>query len=63
MPGMDGLSFVRKLRDEKRGGGMKIVALSAYPPTAESQPLFDGYLTKPIDPFHLATSIEKMIDD
>lgn len=54
MPGLDGLSVVRQLREsEEFGRGPKIVALTAYAMQGDREKAlaagFDDYITKPID--------------
>jgi CheY-like chemotaxis protein len=60
MPDLDGYAFTRALRDRPYGRGLKIVALSAFPATAERRSGFDGYLSKPIDPFQLVDEIARI---
>jgi PAS domain S-box-containing protein len=60
MPGMDGYSFTRTLRARDYGRELKVIALSAFPARNDEQSGFDGYLTKPIDPFHLVEEIARI---
>ncbi len=60
MPGMDGYTFTRRLREQSEGKTLKIVALSAFPARADESAGFDAYLTKPIDPFHLIDDIARI---
>jgi PAS domain S-box-containing protein len=62
MPVIDGYSLVRQVRQLPQLGGLKIVALSAFPAGrgAARDSGFDEYLTKPIDPFELVSSIERI---
>jgi CheY-like chemotaxis protein/anti-sigma regulatory factor (Ser/Thr protein kinase) len=60
MPEMDGYAFSRQLRTREYGSTLKIVALSAFPPSAEERGSFDAYLTKPIDPFRLVDEIARI---
>jgi len=52
MPGMDGVSALRRLRDEPRCASMKVAALTALAMKGDDERLlaegFDGYLEKPI---------------
>ena len=51
---MDGLSLVRKLRDDARFGQTYIVAFTAYAMKGDEEKSLaagcDGYITKPIHP-------------
>jgi PAS domain S-box-containing protein len=60
MPEMDGYAFTRTLRSRPYGADLKIVALSAFPASPEERGVFDAYLTKPIDPFHLVDEIARV---
>jgi PAS domain S-box-containing protein len=60
MPEMDGYAFTRALRERPYGRELKIVALSAFPATAERRSGFDAYLAKPIDPFRLVDEIARI---
>ena len=52
MPGMDGISALRRLRAEPRTAALKVVALTALAMKGDRERLlaegFDGYLEKPI---------------
>ena len=52
MPGMDGVSALRRLRAEPRTAALKVVALTALAMKGDRERLikegFDGYLEKPI---------------
>jgi len=52
MPGMDGVSALRRLRAEPRCASMKVAALTALAMKGDDERLlaegFDGYLEKPI---------------
>jgi PAS domain S-box-containing protein len=60
MPEMDGYAFTRTLRSRPYGADLKVVALSAFPASAEERGVFDAYLTKPIDPFYLVDEIARI---
>ncbi len=60
MPEMDGYTFTRTLRARPDGREIKIIALSAFPARADESSGFDGYLVKPIDPFHLVEEIARI---
>ena len=59
MPEMDGFEFARRLRANEQTKSTKIIALSAFPPSANAsnEAGFDAYLVKPIDPADLVLSI------
>jgi CheY-like chemotaxis protein len=59
MPEMDGYAFTRALR-ARNYAGLKIVALSAFPASAEERRGFDAYLSKPIDPFQLVAEVARV---
>lgn len=52
MPGVDGLAALQRLRAERRGAALKVVALTALAMKGDAERLlaagFDGYLEKPI---------------
>jgi len=58
MPDVDGYTLTRTLREREHD--LKVVALSAFPPSAENKSGFDAYLSKPIDPFHLVDEIARI---
>lgn len=53
LPGMDGLTLTRKLKDDPARRDIIIVALTAYAMKGDDEKAFaagcDGYITKPID--------------
>jgi len=53
LPGMDGLTFTRKLKDDKRLKHIPVIALTAFAMRGDEQKASeagcDGYITKPID--------------
>lgn len=53
LPGMDGLTFTKQLRQEPRYAGVTIVALTAFAMKGDDRRALDagcdGYITKPID--------------
>jgi PAS domain S-box-containing protein len=60
MPAMDGYAFTRTLRARPYGTELKVVALSAFTANPEERAVFDAYLSKPIDPFHLVDEIARV---
>jgi two-component system, cell cycle response regulator DivK len=52
MPGMDGITALRRLRAEPRTAALKVIALTALAMKGDAERLlaegFDGYLEKPI---------------
>jgi CheY-like chemotaxis protein len=61
LPGMDGLTLVRKLRDDVRWNETWIVALTAYAMKGDEEKALaagcDGYITKPINPDTLVVAV------
>lgn len=53
LPGMDGLTLTRRLKQDKQTAGIIIVALTAFAMKGDRERMFaagcDGYITKPID--------------
>jgi PAS domain S-box-containing protein len=62
MPEMDGYALTRALRAREYGSSLKIVVLSAFPSRADEASGFDGWLSKPIDPFQLVEEIAKIAE-
>jgi PAS domain S-box-containing protein len=60
MPEMDGYHFLHTLRARDYGGGVKVVALSAFPARSDENSGFDAWLSKPIDPFHLVEEVARI---
>jgi PAS domain S-box-containing protein len=61
MPEIDGHAFTRAMRERHYGGQLKIVALSAFPPAADSSPAFDAHFSKPIEPFQFIEDIGRIV--
>jgi PAS domain S-box-containing protein len=62
MPGMDGFALAREIRGRPDLEGMKVVALSAFPPKrGKAQEEFLEYFTKPVDPFALVDALAKLL--
>jgi two-component system cell cycle response regulator DivK len=61
MPGMDGLELTRRLKADPSTRDAIIVAVTAYAMKGDEQRAVDagcnGYITKPIDPRTLATTV------
>lgn len=53
LPGMDGLTLTRRLKDDDATRGIVVLALTAYAMKGDEQKALDagcdGYITKPID--------------
>ncbi|MGA7616779.1 MAG: PAS domain S-box protein [Thermoanaerobaculia bacterium] len=63
MPMMDGHTLRKEIRSREHLAGMKIVALTAFPPTksGSDESDFDEYLRKPIDPYELSERIRQLL--
>ena len=63
MPEMDGYSFSKELRRHPGYGGVKMVALTAFPAAgaAAAEGAFEAFLSKPIDPYDLVESVAKIV--
>ena len=60
MPGTDGYSLARRLREEH--AGLKIIALTAFPAgrAGGKDKVFDAYVTKPVEPAELVDAVAKV---
>ena len=65
LPGMDGLTFTRKLKADARTRHIRIIALTAFAMKGDDQKEFDagcdGYITKPIDTRKLPEQVAKWL--
>jgi two-component system cell cycle response regulator DivK len=61
LPGMDGLTLTRQLRDDRAYDDVIIIALTAYAMKGDEEKALaagcDGYITKPIEPSALPVTI------
>lgn len=61
MPGMDGVETLRRIRAMERGGGIKVIMLTARDQTAIRQEAaglnVEAFLTKPFSPSDLAKRV------
>jgi len=61
LPGMDGLTLTRKLRDDAATRKIRIVALTAFAMKGDDEKALaagcDGYITKPIDTRKLSEQV------
>ena len=66
MPGMDGVSALRRLRAEPRTAAIKVVALTALAMRGDAERLlaegFDGYLEKPIRYKEFLASVAALLE-
>ncbi len=66
MPGMDGISALRRLRAEPRTAALKVVALTALAMKGDRERLlaegFDGYLEKPIRYNEFLASVAALLE-
>ena len=67
LPGVDGYSVVRSLRENPRFTKLKIVAVTAFAMQGDRERAltagFDGYITKPIDTYHLEEQVQELLHD
>lgn len=65
LPGMDGLTLVRRLRLDPRWSATWVVALTAYAMKGDEEKALaagcDGYVTKPIDPSTLPVVVASFV--
>lgn len=65
LPGMDGLSVVREMKDDQRTAGVPILALTAHAMRGDKDRFLDagcdGYISKPIDVKTFLSSIESYL--
>jgi PAS domain S-box-containing protein len=62
MPRMDGYAFSREVRTRHELDGVKLIVLTAFPAAAQAgEGMFDGYLTKPVDPADLVDDIAHIV--
>jgi CheY-like chemotaxis protein len=65
LPGMDGLSVVRAMKEEPRTSAVPILALTAHAMRGDKDRFLeagcDGYISKPIDVKTFIASIEKYL--
>jgi CheY-like chemotaxis protein len=66
LPGMDGLSLTKIIKQDARLRQVPVVALTAYAMRGDKLKAFDagcdGYITKPIDTRSLAAEVSALID-
>jgi CheY-like chemotaxis protein len=64
MPVLDGYAVVRRIRQNPRFAGLKILAVTAYAMQGDREKVleagFDGYLTKPLDMAILTKEIRQL---
>ncbi|HEX7150407.1 MAG TPA: response regulator [Thermoanaerobaculia bacterium] len=65
LPGVDGLSVVRQIKDEPRTAGIPILALTAHAMRGDKDRFLeagcDGYLSKPIDVKTFLSAIQQYL--
>jgi len=63
MPRLDGFAVLRRLREDPRFAGLRVIALTAYAMEGDREKMlragFDGYITKPIDIPTLRAQLQK----
>lgn len=67
LPGLDGYSVVRRLRQNPRFTALKVVAITAFAMHGDREKAlaagFDGYITKPIDICNLEEQVQDLLHD
>jgi CheY-like chemotaxis protein len=62
MPQMDGYTFSREVRARPELDRVKLIVLSAFPAAAQAgDGMFNGYLTKPVDPADLVDDVARIV--
>lgn len=65
LPGMDGFSVLRELRGHTRFSNLKVIAVTAFAMHGDREKAmaagFDGYITKPINTYHLEERVEELL--
>ncbi|HEY2321901.1 MAG TPA: PAS domain S-box protein [Thermoanaerobaculia bacterium] len=62
MPQMDGYTFSREVRARPELDSVKLIVLSAFPAAAQAgDGMFNGYLTKPVDPADLVDDVARIV--
>src|SRR3984893_14999400 len=66
LPGIDGLEFTRRVKQDPRFGDVSIVALTAFAMKGDEQKALDagcdGYITKPIDTRALGARVREHLE-
>jgi len=67
LPGLDGYSVVRRLRQDPRFSRLRVLAVTAFAMHGDREKAlaagFDGYITKPIDTLNLEEQVEDLLHD
>jgi two-component system, cell cycle response regulator DivK len=67
LPGLDGYSVVRRLRQDPRFSRLRVLAVTAFAMHGDREKAlaagFDGYITKPIDTLNLEEQVEELLHD
>jgi two-component system, cell cycle response regulator DivK len=67
LPGLDGYSLIRILRQNPRFSRLKMVAVTAFAMQGDREKAltagFDGYITKPINTYHLEEQVQELLHD
>lgn len=67
LPGLDGVEIIKRLRDDARAKGLKIIALTAHAMKGDKDFYlsqgFDGYISKPIIIKEFLNEIKRYLED
>ena len=67
LPGLDGYSLVRRLRQDPRFTRLKVLAITAFAMQGDREKAlavgFDGYITKPISTYSLEEQVHELLHD
>jgi CheY-like chemotaxis protein len=67
LPGLDGYSVIRRLRQDSRLAKLKVMAVTAFAMQGDRERAlaagFDEYITKPIDTFLFEAQVQELLND
>lgn len=66
LPDIDGAEVLSRIRETEKGATIPIIAVTSYAMVGDKCALIeagcDGYIEKPIDPFHFITEINSIVN-